>query len=140
MPVTETPFCFAMLFGDVIYKDQGTGKWTVFGVFDMSFVPQLPAEFQLPVFIGLTDGRGKMSMKVQLVPASADFDDSADNLPVGFVDLDANFAEPLDVLQLSVAIPVKVEHAGAYCCELLLNNERVMTRRFLVNGPPEAIP
>jgi hypothetical protein len=135
MAVTETPFCFALHIADVIHRDAVSGKWHILGMFDRISVAEFPAELTLAVYYGVTDGRGTMPLKVQFIEASAEFEEQFEEGIAGALEAEISLADPLEVAQASVEVPVRFDWPGAYHCELWVNEKRLMTRRLFVVGP-----
>lgn len=129
--MNETPFCLALLMADFIQRDSG-GKWTIVGTFDLMWFPAFPADVDIGVFFSLTDSRGTMPLKIQFVDVAADFDDTATQEPIGFMEGEFTINDPLEVFQGTALVPAKFPREGAYNLELWANRERIMTRRLTV--------
>lgn len=134
--MNETPYCFMLLLADIIQRD-AVGKWNILGAFDMLKPNEFPAEVTLGIFLGISDGRGQMPIKLQIVESDASFDDSA-STPVGEVVGEIELPSPLDVVQATIAVPAKFDNPGTYHVELWANDVKIMTRRLVVQGPPKA--
>lgn len=136
--VVEIPVCFALLPADVIYQDASTKKWNILGCFDLFGFTVFPAEIQIGVFFGLMDGRGEMSLKIRVVNADSDLDDSIESQVAGEFEARINMPTPNDAVQATVPIPLKFDAPGIYHLELLVDDKPLMTRRLTIKEVPGA--
>lgn len=132
--MNETPYCFALIMADYVACD-ASGKWTIVGAFDMLMPAAFPAEVFIGVYVGVTDCRGKMPVKLQIVDVAADFDGS-DETPVGMTEGELACDDPLQTVQMTIPIKATFPHHGAYNLELWANGERIITRRITVREAP----
>lgn len=132
--MNETPYCFSLLIAEFIQRD-AVGKWDIIGVYDLLTFQEFPVEVSIASFFGVVDGRGEMSLRLQVVNADDLFDDQGDIEPVGRVEGSLVFPDPLMSIQATAAIPVRFDRPGAYQLELWVNDERLQTRRLTVVGP-----
>jgi len=71
------PYVLAMLICDAIWKDPSTGKSFLLGTFSSIAATVFPVVHPvMGIYIVLTDGRGKVPIKLQLVSADEDDDNS----------------------------------------------------------------
>ncbi len=127
-----TPFPLALVVCDNIYIDPYNGKRTIIGTFSAIGVQSFPLTLPiLAVYIALTDGRGQINLRIDLV----DVDEekslfSAESL--------VEFPDPRLVIEVSFAAQnIVFETAGEYRLRLFANNDFLMERRILVAHPDE---
>jgi len=129
MTPVQLPYVMAFLPCDMIWQDPGTSKLYILGAFRQIQADGFPLHHAgFHVFVALSDGRGRNRMKVRLV--------SMDEEDIIFQrDFDADFDDPLEVMEFSVSsrelvIPVP----QPYRLQLLANGELLMERRITVLG------
>lgn len=139
MPMlSETPFCLSLHVCDVAYRDAASGKWSILGSYERIRFRSIPARVPLVMYFAITDGRGTMPLRTQVIHASAEFDDAAaEDTLAGFVDGDVTLSDPMHVVHGVTKIPCTFSGAGVYNCELWVNDVRLMYRRLVVVGPGE---
>lgn len=129
------PYPIALVICDAIWKDPWTGKRTLIGLFSILHAAQFPAAHPiLSIHSVVTNGRGRVSLKVRLV----DVDEERE--PLFEMGGDVEFTDPrmvgeFDAVARNVVFPV----AGEYRVQLLANGELLMERRIIVADltPPE---
>ena len=128
------PYPLAMIVCDAIVKDPSTQKATLFGCFSAIAARAFPAVQPIfCVYAVMTDGHGKMPLKLRLVDA-----DEA-RAPIFEVDGEANFNEPRSVLEVSFLIQnVVFPEPGEYRLQLYAAGQHMIERRIVLIGPPEA--
>ena len=134
--MNETPYCSALLSAEFIQQD-AVGKWNMIGVFDLLRYPEFPTDAAIAVFFAVTDGRGEMSLKIQLINADDLFDDQDGASPAGIVEGTILFPDPLYLIQSSTVLGVHFDHPGAYQLELWVNDVLLQSRKRTVLGPAE---
>jgi hypothetical protein len=126
-----TPYPLAMVVCDWIYRDPYTGKQTLIGTFSAIGGPSFPLVHpQLAVYVSLTDGRGRMSVRLRLV----DVDEVRE--PILEFDDDVEFTDPRMIVELAWAAGgVEFPEPGEYRLQLHANDEFILERRILAVGP-----
>jgi hypothetical protein len=132
------PYCLAMLLCDAIHQDLATGKHTLLGTFSTVTAAEFPAHIHLCVYFAITDGLGKIPLKLRIVDAETDIAGNAESAAWESPELEVNFPDPLMVCESTVSnIPVILPKAGVYFCELYSGTTLLMSRRLLALGPGE---
>jgi hypothetical protein len=127
------PYCLAMVLCDGVHRDAATGKFTILGTFSTIGAREFPAKVGFCVYYAVTDGLGPATLRLQIVDASCDILDSADNADgmVFSASMDFDFVDPLLVLETRLSIGVELPKAGLYYCELWAGDDLLMSRRLL---------
>lgn len=122
------PFPLAMVICDNIHRDPGSGKLFILGCFSIIGTETVPATHPLMgLYIELTNGRGNVKFKVQLVDAEEVWP------PIWTSEAEINFDGPRAVAQLAfMAHNVSFERAGEYRFQLFACDEFLMERRVLL--------
>jgi len=122
------PFPLAMVVCDRIHRDPGTGKLFILGCFSIIGVETLPAtHLEMGLYVELTNGRGKIPIRVRLVDADEERD------PIWETTDDFESEDPRTVMQLAFDIRgLQFEHAGEYRFQLFACSEFLMERRIIV--------
>src|SRR5438876_6706405 len=83
------PYALAMVVCDAIWCDPGSGKRTILGCFSAIFAKQFPAVHPImAVYVALTDGRGKVQIRLQIVDVNEERD------PIFKGEAEAEFQDP----------------------------------------------
>ena len=122
------PVALAMIVCDAIWIDPSHKKPTILGVFSELGAPTFPAAHPLlSVFIDLTDGKGLVRLKLQLV----DVDEK--NEPLFQIESDLEFPDPIAILNIQFGMGnVVFPEPGEYRLQLLGNQHLIIERRVLV--------
>ncbi len=130
------PYCLAMLLCDGIHQDPATGKHTLLGTFSTVTAETFPAHIQFCIYFAITDGLGKIPLKLRIVQAEADLAGNAEAAAWESPELEVMFPSPLMVCESTVRnIPVILEKVGVYFCELYSGGTLLMSRRLLALDP-----
>ena len=130
------PVVLAMIVCDAIHQDPATKKCTLLGTFSTISARKFPVVHrQLAVHVALTDGRGKVNMRLTLVG----MDESQPPLFSGEGTIE--FPDPRVVAELNFRLAnVSFPQPGAYRFQVFANDELLMERRLQVMalrpGPP----
>lgn len=122
------PFPLAMVLCDFIHRDPGTGKCTLIGTFSTIGAKQFPNIHPLfCLYVALTDGRGDLRVRVDLVKLDAAGDSTifeSESLVV--------FEDPLAILELGFFLEkVTFDTEGEYRIRLHVENEFLLERRLI---------
>lgn len=126
----QPPISLAMVICDAVWRDPGTGKWTILGTFSQIYAKTFPAvHSQIGIYIELTDGRGTMPFSLRIV--------DADEIREPVATLEGNFEspDPRAVVQLGANLAdLEFPQAGEYRVMLEVNGEFLVERRVVVTG------
>lgn len=128
------PYCLAMVLCDGFHRDPATGKHTLLGTFSTLCARSFPTQLKFCVYFAVTDGLGPTKLRLRLVDAESGLVDRSGEEQEGalFVkEFDFTFRDPLVVLEVSAGVEVDVPKPGLFHCELLANDELLMSRRLL---------
>ena len=122
------PLCLALVMADAMHRDPGTGKLYILGTFSTIFASSFPSTHPLmTVYAVLTDGRGKIPIRLVIVPVEDDTDPLADAKG------ELEFSDPRMVVEVSLGLPgVTFPCPGEYRVQLLAGEELLMERRLMV--------
>ena len=122
------PVVLAMMICDAIHQDPATKKCTLLGTFSTISAREFPVVHrQLAVHVALTDGRGKVRIKLTLVG----LDETEPPLFSGEGTIE--FADPRVVAELNFGLKnVKFPRPGEYRFQVYANDELLMERRLHV--------
>ena len=122
------PVVLAMMICDAIHQDAATKKCTLLGTFSTISAREFPVVHrQLAVHVALTDGRGKVRIKLTLVG----MDEAEPPLFSGEGTIE--FADPRVVAELNFGLKnVKFPRPGEYRLQVYANDELLMERRLHV--------
>jgi hypothetical protein len=117
-----------MVIADAIWRDPASGKCTILGCFALIAASEFPAVHpQLAVYVALTDGRGKVPIKIRMV----DVDDETE--PVFEVETEVQFSDPTVVIEMDVHFnDVTLPHAGEFRIQLFASDDLLSERRIEV--------
>ncbi len=132
-PVGVPPYPLAMVICDAIWRDPGTGKRVLLGLFSMLQVREFPATHpMMAVHVALTDGHGKVKMRLRLVDAN----EEGQPLFEGVEEVD--FADPMTIAEIDFGITnIRFEMPGEYRLQLLAGDEPLMERKIFVIQAPQ---
>lgn len=133
------PYCLAMLLCDAIHQDPATGKHTLLGTFSTVTAAQFPAHIQLCVYFAVTDGQGKVPLKLRIVDSEADIAGNAAAPVIETSDIEVDFPDPLMVCESIARVVVMLPKKGVYFCELYSGATLLMARRLLALDMTEEI-
>jgi hypothetical protein len=128
-----TPYPLAIIICDGIWRDPYTGKCTLLGTFSALGGKRFPLVHPiLSVYISITDGRGKIPLRLELV----DVDEQRE--PIFSMEEEVEFADPRMICEVNFqAAGIQFPESGEYRLKLFANNEFLIERRIVVYGPPE---
>ena len=122
------PFVLSIMICDTILIDLATGKFSLHGCFDNLFAPGFPvAHPRMMLYLAMTNGRGAMRTKIQLV------DTDEKNDPIFRIEGTVEFPDPLAVVDVRIAIgPVVFQVPGEYRLQVHVENKFLIERRLTV--------
>jgi hypothetical protein len=124
------PYVLAMVACDYVYQDPHSGKKTIIGTFSNIMTQVLPVTVPLAIYLVMTDGRGKVPFRLQMIDADEEHD------PIMKVEGDFPFDDPRAVAEFVMNVPsVTFPTAGEYRIQLFACHELQMERRILVITP-----
>jgi hypothetical protein len=121
---------------DYVHRDPGTGKATMLGCFSVIHAREFPARHpRLFVHTILTDGRGKLPVRLKIVDAEEELD------PLFDQELEVELKDPRAVGELTFQIDnLTFPSPGEYRLQLFAGAEFLMERRVIVNQLPPLQP
>lgn len=127
-----TPFAVAMVICDAIWTDPYTGKCTVIGTFSTISGRSFPLVHPiLSVYFALTDGKGKQSVRMELVDAEEE------RAPILNPTIEVILEDPRTVFEGCLQLTrIEFPEAGEYRLKLFSNEEFLMERRIIVVAAP----
>ena len=128
-PIVPPPYALAIGICDLIYRDRGTGKRFILGCFSALHAFEFPAVHPaLGVYLDLTNGRGQVAIRVQIV------DTDQDNDPLAVIEQSIEFTDPRMVAEMDFIFGgVTFPRPGEYRVQVFANDQFVIERRLLVN-------
>jgi hypothetical protein len=131
------PYPLAMVICDAIWRDSGTGKRTILGVFSGLVAKSFPAQHPImAVYIAATDGHGKVRLALQIVSSG---EGDAEEETVFRAEGDVEFVEPRAVVEIDFNIQGLVfPQPGEYRFQLFADDQFLMERRLMVQQAPGA--
>jgi hypothetical protein len=134
----QWPDVVAMLVADVVHREPVTGKFTILGTYSVIGATGFPCTHPvLCVYLALTDGHGKTTMRVRLIDADEE------RAPVFESEVTVEFASPTDFIeQIFFSANVVFPEPGEYRLQLFGAGEFLRERRLFVieAEPPEGRP
>jgi hypothetical protein len=117
-----------MVVCDNIHRDPGTGKVFLLGCFSVISAREFPATHPfLALYVSVTNGRGTVPFKVQLVDANEERD------PIWMVEDEMEFSDPRVVMEAYFLLAnTTFDEPGEYRFQLFACSEFLMERRILV--------
>lgn len=129
------PYCLAMVLSDGVHRDPATGKFTILGTFSTVGAQSYPVPLQFFIYFAVTDGLGRVTLRVQLIDASAGLVDAQDEQEqegrVFLQNLEREFSSPFMVLEGVMGVQLHLPKPGQYHCELWADDELLMSRRLI---------
>jgi hypothetical protein len=122
------PLPLAMVICDTIWKDSGSGKATLLGLFSEIGAKEFPATHgNMGVHIALTDAQGTVPVRLQLL----DVDEEEE--PLYRAETELAFPNPREIINWNIHIrDVVFPAAGEYRLQLFARGEFLMERRLMV--------
>jgi hypothetical protein len=117
-----------MVICDLVWRDPGTGKATLLGCFSAVTAAKFPASiFSLGLYLALTDGRGKIPIRIRIVDA----DESREPVFESVAEFD--FTDPRVIAEICLNMTgLTFPEPGEYRCQAFAGNEFLIERRILV--------
>lgn len=130
---TIPPYPLAMVVCDSIWRDPSSGKSTILGTFSAIAGSDFPLTIpEIGVYIALTDGHGKVPLKLQLI----DIKDEQVVLHVAEGEL--TFEDPRSVAELAFHLSdITFREPGEYRFQLFCGDVLLLERRILIMNPEE---
>ena len=123
-----------MVLCDAVHTDPATGKLTILGTFSAISANSYPLQANFVIYFSLTDGIGKHKIQIRIVNSKDLIDECP---PVYAVQTEVDFEDPLGVWETAVGVGFPIDKPGVYHCELLCENEVLMSRRIIADNPFE---
>jgi hypothetical protein len=122
------PYPLAMVVCDAIWRDPGTGKQTLLGLFSTIHASEFPTVHPImALHIALTDGHGKTPIRVRLIDASEQHD------PLFEQEQEVEFQDPRVTVNVDIHLSgLRFEAPGEYRFQLYAGATPLMERRILV--------
>lgn len=122
------PYPLAMVICDAIWLDPFTGKRTIIGTFSAIGATEFPMVHPImSVYAALTDGRGKVQMRLVLVDANEERE------PIFSMDSDVEIPDPRAVLEWNATANNLVFPApGEYRMQLFADGTLLVERRIVI--------
>jgi hypothetical protein len=126
------PYPLAMVICDWIWRDPYNGKATLLGTFSAIFGVDFPLIHPiLSVYVSLTDGRGIVPLRLELIDADEQRE------AIFSLTQDIEFPDPRMIAEIGfVAANIQFPEPGEYRLQLFAANEFVIERRILVSMAP----
>lgn len=133
-PARERPMCVAVLLCNEMIEDKRTNNKSLINLFNSIAAPQLPiTQPRMVVMASLTNGIGRW-------PVTFSIRSPSDNV-VMRVDGEANFADPLGVLDIIIEFNgLTFSEQGVHFVDVLTENYPLGNRRFTVQVVPPQAP
>ena len=126
------PYCLAMVLCDGIHRDAATGKFTLLGTFSTITAAQYPANIHFFVYFAVTDGLGRVAIRLRIVDAKEGLSGERESTEVfSSPPSEMDFSDPLMVFEVAALIQTKLPNEGLYHCELFAGDQLLMSRRLL---------
>lgn len=127
------PYPLAMLICDAVHIDPGTGKQSILGTFSIIGARRFPVTHpRLSIYIALTDGRGKVPLRLTLVDADEEetlFESKAE----------VEFSDPRAIAEIAMQIGgLTFPRPGEYRFQLFAQGEHIIERRIVLHQIGEA--
>lgn len=121
------PDALAIGICDLIHRDRGTGKRFIMGCFSVIHARTFPVKHPvLGVYLDLTNGRGKVPIKVQVI----DCDEERE--PIWSAELEFDFPDPRMIAELDFMTPLEFPEPGEYRVQVFASGEFVIERRLVL--------
>ena len=130
-PTSVPPILLAMVVCDQAYRDSTSQKTSLLGIFSVIFAPKLPALHPyLTVYLSLTDAKGLVQLKVQLI------DVNESKTPLATVEMPMEIEDPRTVFETYVTLGnLEFPEYGEYRVQTFANNEFLGERRITLIPP-----
>jgi hypothetical protein len=132
------PYALSIVLCDLLYKDSASGKTSMLGTFSQINARSFPARHPLMyLHVELTDGRGKVRLRLRLVNAEEDLP------PLFEGEAEIELTDPRTVAEIGFQLQnVVFPGQGEYRFQLYGNGDLIVERRLLVcqassEGPQE---
>jgi hypothetical protein len=121
------PYPLAMVICDLAWRDPATGKITLLGCFSAVSASDFPVSiFSLGLYIALTDGRGKIPIRIRIV----DVDESRE--PIFESEVEFDFADPRVIAEICLNMPgLTFPEPGEYRCQAFAGSDFLIERRIV---------
>lgn len=131
------PYCLAMVLCDAVHVDMATRKQTILGTFSTVGAHKFPTKSTFAVYWAISDLADKATLTLRVVDSRHGFDD--DSKPLGdFPHLEIQSPSPLAVVEGHFFVQnLEIPEPGVYHCELLVDDEVVMSRRLVAIQPSD---
>ena len=122
------PYALAMVVCDAIWRDPGTGKRVLLGVFSAIQVRKFPSVHPImAVHVAVTDGHGRVSLRLRLIDAGEERE------PLFEASQEVAFPDPLAIVEWDYHLyKLRFDTPGEYRFQLFAGNAPLIERRFLV--------
>lgn len=124
----------SLLVADAIYRDEGSGKYVIAGVFHQINVPAFPTTFarSIGIFVSLSGLTGKANIDIEF------FDSLSGEVLLRMRSLQISCDGPNQPVDFAVEVPpLPLPHSGSYQFRLLANGGLLGTTSVLVKAPEE---
>jgi hypothetical protein len=123
------PYALAIGICDSIHRDRSTGKRYILGCFSALQAIEFPAvQPTLCIYVDLTNGRGQVPVRVQIVDAVEERE------PIWMVESVVDFSDPRSVAEMDFMTGnVTFPDAGEYRVQVFAAGQFVIERRLSVN-------
>lgn len=124
-----TPVVLALILCDLAWRDPATGKFFIMGTFSSINAESYPAKHgAMMVYCVLTDGQGKIPIRLSVVALDADTPDEQELASAG---LDVEFADQRSVAEVAFALGgLVIPREGEYRIRIEAAGQYIMERRF----------
>jgi len=123
------PYALALGICDLIHRDRGTGKRFILGCFSALHAVEFPAVHPaLGVYLDLTNGRGQVAIRVQIV----DTDQTGE--PIAITEQSIDFSDPRMVMEMDFMFGgLTFPEPGEYRVQVFADDHFIIERRLLVH-------
>ena len=122
----QPPLPLAMVICDAMYRDPGTMKLTLLGLFSTIHTRQVPIDHPLCVYVAITDARGKVPLEIRIV-------DVDEEEKVATMQSEVNVPDPRAVFEAGILFPlVHFPKAGEFRIQAWSGETFLTERRILV--------
>jgi hypothetical protein len=128
IPSPCTPSVLAMIICDTVIDDRISGKKSLIGLFDAIATTHVPCVVnELHVFVAVTDGYGKMEMKLRCIKTSTEEE-------IFRTETEVRFPDPLSVVELNLGFRGgEFPEAGEYRFQLYAEQSILCERKFHIS-------
>ncbi len=127
------PLLLAMVPSDGAYREPVSGKWFIFGVFEVIHLSAFPSEMpMLTTYVALTACRGHLAIRLRLVGVDEDLD------PLSTLEFEVEFNDPRETQEIIFRMArVNFPSAGEYRLQLFVADELLVERRIIAVQKPK---